>query len=91
MQRKPYYFIFMTALQLNAELYRAMGVIADDETLMTKVLKYVKKLAAKKEDASLMTKEEFLARVDKAKEGPSYEMLPGENLTDFLTRQGYEI
>ena len=61
----------MTALQLNAELYRAMGVIADDETLMTK--------------------EEFLARVDKAKEGPSYEMLPGENLTDFLTRQGYEI
>ena len=68
-----------------------MGVIADDETLMTKVLKYVKKLAAKKEDASLMTKEEFLARVDKAKEGPSYEMLSGENLTDFLTRQGYEI
>lgn len=71
LQRKPYNFIFMTALQLNAELYRAMGVIADDETLMTK--------------------EEFLARVDKAKEGPSYEMLPGENLTDFLTRQGYEI
>ena len=91
MQRKPYNFIFMTALHLNAELYRAMGVIADDETLMTKVLKYVKKLAAKKEDASLMTKEEFLARVDKAKEGPSYEMLSGENLTDFLTRQGYEI
>ena len=26
----------MTALQLNAELYRAMGKIADDETLMTK-------------------------------------------------------
>ena len=55
----------MTALQLNAELYR--------------------------EDPTLMTKEEFFAHVDKAKEGPSYEMLPGENLTDFLTRQGYEI
>ena len=40
----------MTALQLNAELYRAMGVIADDETLMTKVLNYVKKLAANVED-----------------------------------------
>lgn len=35
----------MTALELNAELYRAMGEIADDETLMTKVLKYVKKLS----------------------------------------------
>ena len=39
----------MTTLQLNAELYRAMGEIADDETLMAKVLKYVKKLAAKKQ------------------------------------------
>ena len=57
----------MTALQLNAELYRAMGVIADDETLMAKVLKYVKRLAAKKEDPTLMTKEEFFAKVDKSK------------------------
>ena len=57
----------MTALQLNAELYRAMGEIADDETLMAKVLKYVKRLAAKKEDPTLMTKEEFFARVDEAK------------------------
>ena len=57
----------MTALQLNAELYRAMGVIADDETLMTKVLKYVKRLAAKKEDPTLMTKEEFFAKVDKSR------------------------
>ena len=39
----------MTSIQLNAELYRAMGEIADDETLMAKVLKYVKKLAAKKQ------------------------------------------
>lgn len=56
----------MTALQLNAELYRAMGVIADDETLMTKVLRYVKRLAAKREDPTLMTKEEFFANVDEA-------------------------
>ena len=64
----------MTALQMNAELYRAMGVIADDETLMAKVLKYVKRLAAKKEDPTLMTKEEFFARVDEAKKGSTYRM-----------------
>jgi hypothetical protein len=59
----------MTALELNAELYRAMGEIADDETLMKKVLKYVKKLAAtKKADPTLMTKEEFFAHVDEALE-----------------------
>ncbi|MBO7471204.1 MAG: hypothetical protein J6T78_04975 [Bacteroidaceae bacterium] len=57
----------MTALQLNAELFRAMGKIADDETMMKKVLKYVKRLAAKKEDPTLMTKEEFFAKVDKSK------------------------
>lgn len=40
--------INMTAIQLNAELYRNMGIIADDEDLLAKVLKYVKKLAAQK-------------------------------------------
>ena len=58
----------MNALQLNAEIYRTMGMIADDETLMTKVLKYVKKLAAKKEDETLMTQQEFFANVDEALE-----------------------
>ena len=86
----------MTALELNAELYRAMGEIADDETLMTKVLKYVKKLAAaKKADPTLMTKEEFFARVDEAKaqynHGEGHRMLPGEDLTAYLRRRGYDI
>ena len=58
----------MTASQLNAELFRAMGEIADDETLMKKVLNYVKRLAAKKEDPTLMTKEEFFAMLDKGEE-----------------------
>ena len=43
----------MTALQLNAEIYRSLGVIAEDETLMTRAAKYLKKLAAKKEDPTL--------------------------------------
>ena len=55
-------------MQLNAEMYRALGQIADDVNLMEKALKYVKKLAAKKEDPTLMTKEEFFARVDEARE-----------------------
>ena len=41
----------MTAIELNAELYRAMGEIADDETLLAKVLKYVKSLAPNKKKA----------------------------------------
>ncbi len=83
----------MTALQLNAELYRAMGKIADDETLMEKVLRYVKRLAAKKEDPTLMTKEEFFANVDEAleqaKRGRVTRQHQGESVTDMLKRTGY--
>ena len=38
----------MTALELNAEIYRAMGEIANDEALLAKVLNYVKGLAPAK-------------------------------------------
>ena len=86
----------MTAFELNAELYRAMGEIADDETLMNKVLKYVKKLAAqKKADPTLVTKEEYFAKIEKAEQqlarGEGMRMLPNEDLTAFLNRNGYGI
>jgi hypothetical protein len=38
----------MTALQLNAELFRELSIIAEDEGLMKKALKALKKLSAKK-------------------------------------------
>ena len=82
----------MTAIQLNAELYRNMGIIADDEVLMKKVLKYVKRLAATKEDSTLMSQTEFFARVDEAKkqirDGKGEKMLPNETLDQFLERVG---
>ena len=85
----------MTAIELNAELYRALDKIADDETLMQKVLKYVKRLTAKKEDPTLMTKEEFFARIEKAEEqyarGEYTTQLPGESVSDMLKRCGYGV
>ena len=39
----------MTTIQLRAELFREMSPLLDSEPAMTKVLKYVKKLAAKKQ------------------------------------------
>ena len=38
----------MTTLQLNAELFRELSIIADDEGLLQKTVKYLKKLTAKK-------------------------------------------
>lgn len=56
----------MTAVQLNAEMLRSMSIIAEDETLLKRAVKYLRKLVADKEDPTLLTKEEFLAKVDKA-------------------------
>ena len=39
----------MTALQLNAELFRELSIIAENEKLMKKAVKYLKKLSAKKQ------------------------------------------
>lgn len=85
----------MTALQLNAELFRTMGEIADDETLMAKLLKYAKKLAAQKQDDTLLSKEEFFASLDRAeaeyKQGKYTTQLQGESVTDMLRRCGYDL
>lgn len=82
----------MTLMQINAEIYRSLGAIAEDEGLMKRAAKYLKKLATQKEDDTLMTKEEFFARIDEslqqAEEGMVHEMLPGETLDQFLERVG---
>ena len=60
----------MTAAQQNAmntELWQGIGYIADDETLMRRLSRYVKRLVKEKSDPTLMTKEEFFARVDEAR------------------------
>ena len=61
----------ITAAQQNAmntELWQGIGYIADDEILMRRLSKYVKRLAKEKaDDPTLMTKEEFFARVDEAR------------------------
>ena len=48
----------------------------------------MRKLVAEKEDPTLMTKEEFFAKIDKAKKGPSYELKEGETLADLINRVG---
>ena len=78
----------MTALQVNTELFSAMGKIADDEELMMKLMKYAKKLAASKEDDTLVSKEEFMASLDRGEEeyrqGQCVRLQPGESVSDML-------
>ena len=86
----------MTALQSNAELYRNLGIIAEDATMFEKVVKYVRKLAKQMtDDPTCMTKEEYFRRLDEAEKqierGEYTVQLPGESVSDMLRRCGYAV
>ena len=52
-----------------AELYRNLAIIAEHETVLERVAKYVRKQVKQlTEDPTCMTKEDFFARVDRASE-----------------------
>ena len=83
----------MTILQLNAEIYEALSIIAQDESLLKKAARSLKRLASMKKDETLMSEKTFFEEVDKAREqirvGNSKKMLQHESLDDFLERNGY--
>lgn len=81
----------MTTVQqntMNTELWQSIGAIADNESLMRRLTRYAKRLVKEKNDPTLMTKEDFFARIDEAKKGPSYELLEGETIEDLIKRVG---
>ena len=55
---------------LNIEMYRALACIAGDENLMKQAVDFVKSLVkkAKQSDPTLMTKDEYFAKIDRALE-----------------------
>lgn len=88
----------MTAAQYNTmskELWQDIGAIADNENLMRRLARYAKKLVKEQNDPTLMTKEEYFAKIERAEQqaarGEYSVLLPGEDLTTHLRRLGYEI
>ena len=83
----------MTAIEINAEIYRALSIIAEDESLLKKAAKALKKLASQKRDETLMSEEDFFAGIDEARKqietGQCKKMHQHESLDDFLVRNGY--
>ena len=59
----------MTTVQMNADVYRSLSIIAEDSDLMKKAMVYLRKLARQKqEDDATMTKDEFFSMIDKRME-----------------------
>lgn len=78
------------AANIESSFLHDIQLVAQDAKLFASLKNYVKKLLAQKKDETLMTKEEFFAKVDRAvaqaQRGEVYSMLPDENLDDFLLR-----
>lgn len=74
----------MTAIQLNAEILRNLGAIAEDEGMLKRVAKYLRKLAAEKKDPTLMTEEDFFAKIDRAEKQPGKSFNSVEELDKYI-------
>ena len=86
----------MSTAEMTAEMFRDLSVIAEDDNLMKRAMRYLKKLACERRvDDSLMTKDEFFAMIDrsleKVKQGKVTRQRPGESVDDLLKRCGYDI
>ena len=59
----------MSAINLNVEIYDALRVIAQDESLLRKAARSLKRLAAqKKDDDALCSKSEYMAIINQSLE-----------------------
>ena len=76
----------MTSSEINAEIFRNMSILAEDENMLRRVAKYLRKLVSEKEDKTEFTKEEFLERVDNARKGPSKRFESVDELDKFIQR-----
>ncbi len=78
----------MNALQLNADIYNSLSVISLDEGLLKRAATYLKKIAQKKKDETLMTKEEYFAKIDcamqQAERGEGREFSSKEEMNAWL-------
>lgn len=62
----------MTTLQLNADIYRNLAVLSEDESMLRKAAKYLNRLAKQMtDDPTCMTKEEYFAMLDRSEKGSS--------------------
>ena len=75
----------MTAIEMNAELLRNMSIIAEDENLLKRATKYLRKLVAEKPaDPTEFTREEFFARIEEARKQPGKQFANVEELDQYI-------
>ena len=81
----------MSTAQLTSQILQQVSLITEDEGKLQRALKALKRITTPKPDPTEMTYDEFVNMVRKAEKGSLTEMLPDEDLTTFLRRQGYAL
>lgn len=76
-------------MRMDAEFYRNLGIVAEDEAMLEKVYKYVRRLARQlSDDPTRMTKEDYYAMLDRSKaqmsEGKVYRFDDRGKMLDWL-------
>ena len=75
----------MTTAELYAEVFQNMSIVAEDEDLMKRVARYLRKVVAeKKADPTEMSREEFFQRIEDARKGPSKSFKNTEELDKYI-------
>ena len=70
---------------MNAELLRNMSIIAEDESLLKRAAKYLRKLVAEKTaDPTEFTRDEFFARIENARKQPGKRFANVEELDQYI-------
>ncbi len=73
---------------LNAEIFHNLGEIAEDEKMLNRLAKYLRKLVREKDDPTLMSKEAFFAQLDEAEreiaEGKCYTFTNLDDMNSWL-------
>ncbi len=77
------------------EILHNLNIIAENENLLRRAAKYLRKLAKEQTDSAQMSEEEFFQMLDQAEEeakkGKVTRLQPGETVNDMLRRSGYDI
>ena len=75
----------MTAIEMNAEMLRNMSIIAEDENLLKRAVKYLRRLVTEKQaDHTEFSREEFFARVERARKQPGKRFANVEELDQYI-------
>ena len=80
----------MTAVQLNMDIQNKLGLFSDNVSVLEKISSFLDSLISKKNDETLMTKEEYFKMLDEssqqAREGKVHSKRKDETFDEFFKR-----